>query len=326
MSDRPFRRAESYEAEDVTRNMLPSFLQDRGFVVESDNRQRKGQTLVVESPEGERLTMRVHLCWRRETGSRDSERARTYSAAQLMARIKNDDWIGSLQAKVDRQRSRGVTHLLFVQRDDKDIKYAALVPLSVLVPIWTDQRDISQRLIDQGRLGRRKKNHAMNGTSPTLWLQDDRGGKEVADALWNHSGVRNLAELPRTAPQSFLPEEVTEPSRYMEGACRRISVNAFERDEKARRRCTEHHGTKCCVCGFDFGAVYGVQFAGFIHVHHLRPLSEARGEYMVDPVEDLRPVCPNCHAVIHRRDGLRGISEVQGLMAAAKERRTKHGT
>ena len=55
-------------------------------------------------------------------------------------------------------------------------------------------------------------------------------------------------------------------------------------------------------------------FAGFIHVHHLRPLSEIRGEYMVDPVADLCPVCPNCHAVIHYGGRLRGIDEVRQLL------------
>jgi 5-methylcytosine-specific restriction protein A len=314
MSDRPFRLPESYAAEEVTRQMLPGFLQDRGFVVKSNTRERQGQTIIAVSPEGERLTMRVRLCWRRETDSRDSERVRTYSAAQLLAKIKNNDWVGSLRAKVKREKSRGVTHLLFVQRDDKDIKYAALVPLAELVAIWTAQRDISKRLIDEGKLGRRKKNHAMNGTSPTIWLQDDRGGKAVADALWNHPGVRNLADLSRSIVESFLPEEVAEPSRYIEGACRRVSVNAYERDEKARRRCVEHHDTDCCICGFSFGAVYGAEAEGYIHVHHLRPLSEVGGKYVVDPVEDLRPVCPNCHAVLHLGGRCRTIEEVRQLL------------
>jgi hypothetical protein len=195
MGDRPFRSAESHKSEERTRKMLPGFLRDRGFSVERESREHQGQTIVVTSPEGERLTMRIRLCWVRESNGRDSERKRTYSATQLLANIKNGDWIGSLQAKVHRETKRGITHLLFVQRDDADIKYAALVPLSDLVAVWTEQRDISQRLIDQGKLGRRKKNHAMNGTSPTLWLQDDKGGQEVADALWKHNGVRNLAAM-----------------------------------------------------------------------------------------------------------------------------------
>ncbi len=41
--------------------------------------------------------------------------------------------------------------------------------------------------------------------------------------------------------------------------------------------------------------------SGFIHVHHLKPQSSRGGEYEIDPVLDLVPVCPNCHAVMHRR-------------------------
>jgi len=35
---------------------------------------------------------------------------------------------------------------------------------------------------------------------------------------------------------------------------------------------------------------------------------------IVDPVKDLRPVCPNCHAVIHLRGGCLSIEEVQELI------------
>ena len=61
--------------------------------------------------------------------------------------------------------------------------------------------------------------------------------------------------------------------------------------------------TACCVCGTDLGAVYGDVVRRFVLVHQLRPLSEIAGEYEVDPVHDLRPVCRNCHAVIHLRGG-----------------------
>ncbi len=318
MSERPFRTSESHKAEEVTRGMIRPFLQERGFVVKNDDREHQGQTIVAVSPDGEQLTMRVRLCWRRESGGRDSERVRSYSAAQLLAKIRNNDWIGSLEEKIGREGSRGVTHMLFVQRDNEDIRYAALVPLSAVVPIWIAQRDISKRLIDTGKLGHRRKNHAMNGHSPTLWLQDDRGGKEVADALWGYPGVTSLTDLPRSRQHSFLPEEVSEPSLYSEGACRRVSVNAYERDENARRECIKHYGPTCCICGFDFGDAYGEEARGYIHVHHLRPLSEVGGEYVVDPVEDLRPVCPNCHAVLHLGGECRLIDEVRLLLGHKK--------
>jgi 5-methylcytosine-specific restriction protein A len=85
-----------------------------------------------------------------------------------------------------------------------------------------------------------------------------------------------------------------------EGASRQVTLNIYERNPDARRRCIEHYGCLCSVCSFDFERTYGVLGRDFIHVHHLKPLSEIRQEYIVDPVADLRPICPNCHAMIHR--------------------------
>jgi hypothetical protein len=184
------------------------------------------------------------------------------------------------------------------------------------VKIWTKQRDISARLIRKGHLGRRKKNHAMNGSSPTIWLQDDRGGQEVADALWNYPGVTDLVKLPLIAAPSLLPEEVIDPAEYIEGTRHRISVNAYERDRRARWKCIEHYGAECFICGFSFGAVYGRSAEGYIHVHHVTPLSTVVGPYIVDPIADLRPVCPNCHAVIHLNGGCLATDEVQRMVAS----------
>ena len=41
------------------------------------------------------------------------------------------------------------------------------------------------------------------------------------------------------------------------------------------------------------------QYDNMIHVHHIVPVSEIGEEYVVDPVKDLIPVCPNCHMVLH---------------------------
>jgi len=116
-----------------------------------------------------------------------------------------------------------------------------------------------------------------------------------------------------------LPEEVDDMADIYEGAVRRISVNAYERSAEARQKCLAHWGTSCSVCGFDFATTYGEAGRGFIHVHHLRELAGVGQEYQVDPIRDLRPVCPNCHAVIHRRRPAYTVEEVQQLMC---QRRT----
>ena len=90
------------------------------------------------------------------------------------------------------------------------------------------------------------------------------------------------------------------PERYPEGARKQICVNAIERNRQARDACVRHHGLDCVVCGFNFQLVYGQLGERFILVQHLVPVGDLHGEHMVDPACDLVPVCPNCHAMIHR--------------------------
>jgi 5-methylcytosine-specific restriction protein A len=75
------------------------------------------------------------------------------------------------------------------------------------------------------------------------------------------------------------------------------------------------------VCGFDFATQYGELGAGFIHVHHLRPLGEIGQEYELNPIIDLRPVCPNCHAMLHSGESTLDIEALQEIMAHARQGR-----
>lgn len=110
------------------------------------------------------------------------------------------------------------------------------------------------------------------------------------------------------------PNEVQNTLGLTEGAVRQVMVNAYERNPAARARCMEVHGSTCVVCGFNFLAAYGPEASGYIHVHHLLPLSSIGTKYEVDPVADLCPVCPNCHAVIHMTNPPRSIAEVKALL------------
>jgi hypothetical protein len=116
-----------------------------------------------------------------------------------------------------------------------------------------------------------------------------------------------------------LPEEVRPLQIYREGSVRQIQVNAYERDRDARKKCIEHYGRRCSVCQMSFSEVYGPDAAWIIHVHHLVPISTVRTEYAVDPVSDLRPVCPNCHAVIHSRQDPYTLEELVDMLKRTKE-------
>jgi 5-methylcytosine-specific restriction protein A len=98
-----------------------------------------------------------------------------------------------------------------------------------------------------------------------------------------------------------------------------ITVNAYERDSKARKICLELYGYKCSVCGFDFEEKYGSIGKGKIHVHHIVPISEYKKEYMLNPRKDLRPVCPNCHLMIHSKKEPFTIDELKEIIETVPE-------
>jgi len=114
-----------------------------------------------------------------------------------------------------------------------------------------------------------------------------------------------------------LADEVAAAERFWEGALRRITVNAYERDPAARKACIAHFGAARRVCGFDFASHFGELGAGYIHVHHTRPLSGVARGYAVNPIKHLVPVCPNCHAMLHQRSPPLSIAELRTHLRAA---------
>lgn len=128
--------------------------------------------------------------------------------------------------------------------------------------------------------------------------------------------IKTARNPPRTPPAAtyYSPDEVEAASPAIEGATKTITVNAFERSSANRELCIKRHLPVCAACEMDFKSRYGEFAAGFIHVHHLNPLSEVRQAHMVDPEKDLCPVCPNCHAVIHMRRPPYTIEEVKEML------------
>ncbi|MBS0299298.1 MAG: HNH endonuclease [Proteobacteria bacterium] len=119
--------------------------------------------------------------------------------------------------------------------------------------------------------------------------------------------------------QRLFPDELEPGKKYVEGAKKQVRVNAYERDPKARKACLAYHGYSCSVCSFNFQTRYGEIGKDFIHVHHLRPLALTDGEYELDPVADLRPICPNCHAMLHRGENVLSIEELQTRLISTRD-------
>ena len=125
-----------------------------------------------------------------------------------------------------------------------------------------------------------------------------------------------------TKPVGFVPEDgkgattqetkpvVPDPESYdkLEGKKHEEAVIRYERDRGNRKACIAHYGYVCQVCGMNFEKAYGELGKNFIEVHHLHPV--AQGERKVNPIEDLIPLCSNCHSMIHRQED---VSDWEGL-------------
>ena len=107
--------------------------------------------------------------------------------------------------------------------------------------------------------------------------------------------------------------DVQGDARYLEGGVKDVVLTRHERNPRARAACIAHYGTACLACGMRFSEVYGPEMSDAIHVHHLAPVAAAAGEYDVDPIRDLVPLCPNCHTAVHQTNPPRTIEELKSL-------------
>jgi HNH endonuclease len=137
------------------------------------------------------------------------------------------------------------------------------------------------------------------------------------DYSYSYSIVYDRMWQSMDGSSDFLPDEEMFEEAYPEGNRQRVYVNRVERNSKARARCIDKHGAICKVCGFDFEQAYGEIGHGFIHVHHKTPLEQIIEAYEVDPVVDLVPVCPNCHAMLHRGKGeAMSVKELRSIIVS----------
>lgn len=296
MTVRSFRRPESYQLEDRSRDAMVPFLKSRGFSITDDLRNFHGkvqsQVISAITPTGVPVKMRVRLCWRRELGTK-------YSAAQLKSELVKDDWNSTLKYIVDRDLALSITHAMIVQRDGEVITLAAMVPIQQLPAIWEKQAFVSDELISAGKMARVKKNHARNGSSPTIYLQDTRtpAAHEVPDVLWNWPDVIDLVGLSHVARLLLAVDDTFDdyPHPVLDifdpVAPNRFTVlrSEVKRDPRVRAAVAARAKGICERPGC--GATR--EFLGFLDVHHILGVGTS------DHPRNCVAICPNCHREAH---------------------------
>ncbi len=188
-------------------------------------------------------------------------------------------------------------------------------------------------LLWSGKTGSRKGQPTINKMTEEgaevhiFWRQDNRhkftyAGLGRAVSISDDMPVRIRWQLRNelNGVEGISAEEIIVPKNQdvglmTEGARKQITVNAYERNPQARKKCIEVHGCTCAACGFDFENTYGPRGRGFIHVHHIRPISSIGQSYELKPERDLIPLCPNCHAMVHRSDPPATVEELRTLIA-----------
>jgi 5-methylcytosine-specific restriction protein A len=171
-----------------------------------------------------------------------------------------------------------------------------------------------------------------NGLPAPPWSRFELNVHKLTDAVSGDeasllAGVENIVSTCLALILTLLPieeDEVTATPMFEaglpEGACRTVLANRYERNPVNRAACIAAHGFRCKICGFDFGAYYGPIANGYIEVHHRVPVAKMVPSYHIDPVNDLMPVCANCHATVHRTDP---PIEPETLAALLEERHHK---
>lgn len=101
---------------------------------------------------------------------------------------------------------------------------------------------------------------------------------------------------------------------FIEGSATQVTQTRIERNRYARLECIKLFGYSCSVCSFNFEKFYGSIGYKFIHVHHLTQVSTIKLQYKVNPIQDLRPVCPNCHSMLHKQNPPLTIEELKDII------------
>jgi 5-methylcytosine-specific restriction protein A len=247
---------------------------------------------------------------------KEQEEKLVHKEYSTVTELKNDEWIEILQDReLTNELDLSILQTLYLFSGHK--AYASQIALKL-------GRLHSELNLEIGRYAKRiatkhnVKFTARNPQQDKYWDLFFDGWEDGIKFVWRLKSELTIAlEKLEFVKDTVYPDDL--PHNYtgelLEGVKQTVEVNKYERNPTARKLCVEHWGAVCSVCKFNFEKIYGEIGRGFIHVHHLTPIFSKVGvEYEIDPVNDLRPVCPNCHAMLHKIEPPFTIDELKKIM------------
>ena len=126
----------------------------------------------------------------------------------------------------------------------------------------------------------------------------------------NIGQISNLNDAYQSSEQGY----ESSAQQGLEGSKKQRYTSYYERNPKLRHQALSIHGYTCMACNFNFEKAYGEKGKGYIHVHHIKPISDA-GEGLVNPATDMIVLCANCHSIVHRdRNNTLSLEELKRLL------------
>lgn len=162
---------------------------------------------------------------------------------------------------------------------------------------------------------------SIKGADQQNWSPKQSGAQldlHVEELVWRawKSWYSKHRPKPRETLSSSDPHPPQAPASYLHSVSFDSWTTQRERDPANRKACLDHWGHACHICGMDFLSEYGEIGRTFIQVHHEHPVATTENTpgITINAVEDMKPVCPNCHAMLHF-----GLNTTNGEARTIKE-------
>lgn len=147
--------------------------------------------------------------------------------------------------------------------------------------------------------------------NPNFVYSRKKAGDDRIKGLDNY--ISFLEKGPQT-PKVETKNRIRRSTEDEEGKHITKETTIIQRNQSARKKCIEHYGCKCAACEIVMKDIYGEIGENYIEVHHLNPIHLFDDQYVVDYKEDLIPLCPNCHAMIHKLKDSGDITTLRNLI------------